>query len=239
MSFRCEPLEERGEIPSRKAGTAILVRENDITPATKRIIYQLESPARVPRLSPRWRVGLICGKMLNFLAGVIPAEQSQKSAQTIQLVEVTDEKRHNCDLDRSCCDARNGNGSVPSGSRGCRREAREGGGHQGRARDQSRHPEGRDRRPRTAANRATLAIQWRVVRSASCSRSSSIPTSPFPPLPSRVMPAPLPTTDRRAPDHQDQVLPTPPVPSKSPPGPIPDRVEDSLSVNDESDRPEL
>src|SRR5262249_50013710 len=33
--------------------------------------YQPDAPARVPEHSPRWRVGLVCRSMRNFLAGVI------------------------------------------------------------------------------------------------------------------------------------------------------------------------
>ena len=43
-----------------------------ITPAAKKVIYQPEAPARDPVRFPRWRVGLICSSMRNFLAGVIP-----------------------------------------------------------------------------------------------------------------------------------------------------------------------
>ena len=43
----------------------------DITPAAKKVIYQPEARARDPVRFPRWRVGLICSSMRNFLAGVI------------------------------------------------------------------------------------------------------------------------------------------------------------------------
>ena len=42
-----------------------------ITPAAKKVIYQPDAPARDPVRFPRWRVGLICSSMRNFLAGVI------------------------------------------------------------------------------------------------------------------------------------------------------------------------
>ena len=42
-----------------------------ITPAAKKVIYQPEARARDPVRFPRWRVGLICSSMRNFLAGVI------------------------------------------------------------------------------------------------------------------------------------------------------------------------
>jgi hypothetical protein len=44
-----------------------------ITPAAKKVIYQPEARARDPVRFPRWRVGLICSSMRNFLAGVIPS----------------------------------------------------------------------------------------------------------------------------------------------------------------------
>ena len=42
-----------------------------ITPAAKKVIYQPEARASDPVRFPRWRVGLICSSMRNFLAGVI------------------------------------------------------------------------------------------------------------------------------------------------------------------------
>ena len=42
-----------------------------ITPAAKKVIYQPEARVRDPVRFPRWRVGLICSSMRNFLAGVI------------------------------------------------------------------------------------------------------------------------------------------------------------------------
>jgi len=42
-----------------------------ITPAAKKVTYQPEARARDPVRFPRWRVGLICSSMRNFLAGVI------------------------------------------------------------------------------------------------------------------------------------------------------------------------
>jgi hypothetical protein len=46
----------------------------DITPAAKKVIYQPEARARDPVRFPRWRVGLICSSMRNFLAWVIKDE---------------------------------------------------------------------------------------------------------------------------------------------------------------------
>ena len=42
-----------------------------ITPAAKKVIYPPEARARDPVRFPRSRVGLVCGSMRNFLAGVI------------------------------------------------------------------------------------------------------------------------------------------------------------------------
>jgi hypothetical protein len=53
-----------------------------ITPAAKKVIYQPEARARDPVRFPRWRVGLICSSMRNFLAGVI-ARRNRLAAKTI------------------------------------------------------------------------------------------------------------------------------------------------------------
>src|SRR5208283_1791497 len=53
------------------ATTATAVLGLTITPAAKKVIYQPDAPARDPVRFPRWRVGLICSSMRNFLAGVI------------------------------------------------------------------------------------------------------------------------------------------------------------------------
>jgi hypothetical protein len=52
-------------------GHRIENRARVITPATKKVIDQPDAPARDPVVSPRWRVGLLCGSMRNFLAGAI------------------------------------------------------------------------------------------------------------------------------------------------------------------------
>ena len=51
-------------------GAAGLLRA-PITTAAKKVIYQPAAPARDPVRFPRWRIGLICSSMRNFLAGVI------------------------------------------------------------------------------------------------------------------------------------------------------------------------
>jgi hypothetical protein len=58
---------------------------------------------------------------------------------------------------------------------------------------------------------------------------------PLPPLPSRVMPGPIPGPDESAPDRRNHQLPSPPVPSKIPPGPIPENVHENPEALDESD----
>ena len=50
----------------------------DITPAAKKVIYQPEARARDPVRFPRWRVGLICSSMRNFLAGVIALQRHRQ-----------------------------------------------------------------------------------------------------------------------------------------------------------------
>ena len=59
-----------GKIGSMKARKRLVPRP-PITPAAKKVIYQPEARARDPVRFPRWRVGLICSSMRNFLAGVI------------------------------------------------------------------------------------------------------------------------------------------------------------------------
>ena len=58
-----------------------------ITPAAKKVIYQPEARARDPVRFPRWRVGLICSSMRNFLAGVIggvvPARPVTRSSHAL------------------------------------------------------------------------------------------------------------------------------------------------------------
>src|SRR5208337_2896423 len=43
-----------------------------ILPWHRRSSYEPDAPARGVPQSPRWRVGLVCARMRNFLAGVIP-----------------------------------------------------------------------------------------------------------------------------------------------------------------------
>ncbi len=43
----------------------------DLLPWHRRSSYEPDAPARGVPLSPRWRVGLVCARMRNFLAGVI------------------------------------------------------------------------------------------------------------------------------------------------------------------------
>src|SRR5271157_3220435 len=59
-----EPRPRAGAIKATKATQLV-------TPAAKKVIYQPDAPARDPVRFPRWRVGLICSSMRNFLAGVI------------------------------------------------------------------------------------------------------------------------------------------------------------------------
>src|SRR5208283_1520789 len=57
------------------------------SPAAKKVIYQPEARARDPVRFPRWRVGLICSSMRNFLAGVIRRVELQElSGYTSTLV---------------------------------------------------------------------------------------------------------------------------------------------------------
>jgi hypothetical protein len=66
-------------------------------------------------------------------------------------------------------------------------------------------------------------------------RSMLTTALPSPPLPSRVLPGPLPNPEKAAPETQAHLLPTPPVPSKSPPGPIPVGTQDSTNALDETE----
>ena len=58
----------KAPVPSEGRSTGV---RRSITPAAKKVIYQPDAPARDPVRFPRWRVGLICSSMRNFLAGVI------------------------------------------------------------------------------------------------------------------------------------------------------------------------
>src|SRR5271165_1013325 len=50
-----------------------------VLPWHRRSSYEPDAPARGVPQSPRWRVGLVCARMRNFLAGVIfwPCERGQ------------------------------------------------------------------------------------------------------------------------------------------------------------------
>ena len=71
LNERCAD-ESTGSL-SRAARQTCLDRRQarSITPAAKKVIYQPEARARDPVRFPRWRVGLICSSMRNFLAVVI------------------------------------------------------------------------------------------------------------------------------------------------------------------------
>src|SRR5271157_5120553 len=47
-------------------------RAVELLPWHRRSSYEPDAPARGVPQSPRWRVGLVCARMRNFLAGVIP-----------------------------------------------------------------------------------------------------------------------------------------------------------------------
>jgi hypothetical protein len=70
-------------------------------------------------------------------------------------------------------------------------------------------------------------------------RSILSPALPSPPLPSRVLPGPLPKSDQGAPDEHSHLLPSPPVPSKIPPGPIFEGAQDKSGALDETNHSEL
>ncbi len=57
--------------PSALGGSAIL-------PWHRRSSYEPDAPARGVPQSPRWRVGLVCARMRNFLAGVIVARPTRR-----------------------------------------------------------------------------------------------------------------------------------------------------------------
>src|SRR5208337_3979399 len=52
------------------------VKESVILPWHRRSSYEPDAPARGVPQSPRWRVGLVCARMRNFLAGVICCRNS-------------------------------------------------------------------------------------------------------------------------------------------------------------------
>jgi hypothetical protein len=55
---------------------------------------------------------------------------------------------------------------------------------------------------------------------------------PFPPLPTRYSPGPLPRTATDTTVERRALLPVPPVPSKAPPGLVPDRVQGNANAGD-------
>lgn len=55
-----------------------------------------------------------------------------------------------------------------------------------------------------------------------------------PPLPSRVLPGPLPTPEQAAPERLGNLLPIPPVPSKTLPGAIPESGQNKARALDET-----
>jgi hypothetical protein len=66
-------------------------------------------------------------------------------------------------------------------------------------------------------------------------RAMSSTTLPSPPLPSRVLPGPLPTSEQAAPEREGALLPMPPVPSKTPPGAIPEGAQNNSRVLNEAE----
>src|SRR5208283_3062123 len=57
-----------GEVRARRVGSG---SNKVILPWHRRSSYEPDAPARGVPQSPRWRVGLVCARMRNFLAGVI------------------------------------------------------------------------------------------------------------------------------------------------------------------------
>ena len=54
---------------------------NELLPWHRRSSYEPDAPARGVPQSPRWRVGLVCARMRNFLAGVISPERVEVAAK--------------------------------------------------------------------------------------------------------------------------------------------------------------
>ena len=65
-------------------------------------------------------------------------------------------------------------------------------------------------------------------------RSADLAALPFPPLPTRFSPVPLPEPDQHVEVVRRDRLPMPPVPSKLPPGPMPEQAGGDLT-GDRSD----
>jgi hypothetical protein len=57
---------------------------------------------------------------------------------------------------------------------------------------------------------------------------------PSPPLPSRVLPGPIPSSNHAASGDQSRLLPTPPIPSKIPPVPVPESAENEPAAAHET-----
>src|SRR5271166_3353970 len=57
-----------GEVRARRVGSG---SNKVILPWHRRSLYEPDAPARGVPQNPRWRVGLVCARMRNFLAGVI------------------------------------------------------------------------------------------------------------------------------------------------------------------------
>jgi hypothetical protein len=66
-------------------------------------------------------------------------------------------------------------------------------------------------------------------------RSISATTLPSPPLPSRVLPGPPPTSEQVAPERKVELSPMPPVSSKTPPEAIPDGAQSNSTALDETE----
>ncbi len=79
---------------------AWLVRHHSsatLLPWHRRSSYEPDAPARGVPQSPRWRVGLVCARLRNFLAGVIPcagAAPASSMASTVRLRSIRDRYGH-------------------------------------------------------------------------------------------------------------------------------------------------
>jgi hypothetical protein len=67
------------------------------------------------------------------------------------------------------------------------------------------------------------------------SRLAETKVLPFPPLPTRYSPGPLPEPVRNATLDERAALPLPPVPTKAPPGPVPEEVESNPIPADQTE----
>ncbi len=79
-------LEASVEVASRLFQRARAEYVDVLLPWHRRNSYEPDAPARGVPQSPRWRVGLVCARMRNFLAGVIFAQRDLRDARTV-LVE--------------------------------------------------------------------------------------------------------------------------------------------------------